>query len=280
MKCTKPFLSIIIPTYNSGQTIRRALDSITGQTFKDFEVLVMDGQSTDDTVRIVEAYKKYHSHIKIFSERDKGVYEAMNKGIELSRGEWLYFLGSDDFLYQTNTIEEFSKLDNLVEVDVCYGNVYYTYTRALYNGKFDFQKLIKRNICHQAIFFRKEVFDKIGKFNLKYRIHADWDHNIRWFYSSKIVSKYVDLTFATFTHGGISSLYKDKIFERDKNFLLLSKGIGKLSFYQVIRLNEKIIAQLRREKSYTPMALLISINFVCKVLNKSWKLLCEIRRKT
>ena len=87
-------LSIIIPTFNSANTLRRALDSIIGQTLNDLEVLIMDGVSTDQTLDIAKTYND--NRIRIFSEPDNGVYDAMNKGIDKASGEWLYFLGSDD----------------------------------------------------------------------------------------------------------------------------------------------------------------------------------------
>src|ERR1700761_7508109 len=91
--------SIIVPTYNSGATLRRCLESLAVQTFTDFEVLVMDGVSTDDTLRITEEMSsEFQGRLRLTSEPDKGVYDAMNKGILGARGKWLLFLGSDDRL--------------------------------------------------------------------------------------------------------------------------------------------------------------------------------------
>ena len=96
-------LSIIIPTYNSASVLAKALDSIVKQNFTDWEVLVMDGVSTDNTIKVAQSYND--SRIHIFSEPDKGIYDAMNKGIEKAQGEWLYFLGSDDWLLNGNVFD-------------------------------------------------------------------------------------------------------------------------------------------------------------------------------
>lgn len=95
-------LSIIIPTYNSASVLPRALDSIICQTFTNWEVLIMDGISTDDTLKMAQSYND--SRIRIYSEPDNGIYDAMNKGINKANGEWLYFLGSDDCLFSKDVL--------------------------------------------------------------------------------------------------------------------------------------------------------------------------------
>lgn len=96
--------SIIIPTYNSSATLGQALNSIIEQSFKDFEILIMDGASSDKTVAI--AQKINDPRISIYSEPDSGVYDAMNKGIARARGEWVYFLGSDDWLINNTVLDK------------------------------------------------------------------------------------------------------------------------------------------------------------------------------
>jgi len=96
-----PFFSIIIPTYNSSATISVALNSIIKQSYQNFEVIIVDGLSNDNTISIISQFQD--DRIKIFSEKDKGVYDAMNKGINYANGKWIYFMGSDDYFYD-NTI--------------------------------------------------------------------------------------------------------------------------------------------------------------------------------
>ena len=99
-----PKVSIIIPTCNSAKTLSRCLDSVISQSFTDWEVLMKDGVSNDDTIIIASSYQD--SRIRIYSEPDKGIYDAMNKGIDKAQGEWLYFLGSDDWLLNNCVLEE------------------------------------------------------------------------------------------------------------------------------------------------------------------------------
>ena len=116
-----PRLSIIIPTFNSAKTLSRCLDSVISQSFTDWEVLMMDGVSNDDTIKIASSYQD--SRIQIYSEPDKGIYDAMNKGIDKAQGEWLYFLGSDDWLFNCNSLKDIF-CNNINQYDVVYVAVY------------------------------------------------------------------------------------------------------------------------------------------------------------
>lgn len=213
-------LSIIVPTFNSENTIQACLESISSQSFQDFEVVIVDGNSSDKTIEIVERNKIFLPNLQLISEPDKGIYDAMNKGIKLAIGEWLFFLGSDDKLYNKDVLlkvrEHFK--DN---IEVLYGDVYSSRFNGRYAGEFDVIKLLHANICHQGIIFKKSLFNKIGCFNLKYKSHADYDHNIRWFVNPWIKKKYVDTIIAEYADGGFSSLNEDEAFKNDKfkNFL-------------------------------------------------------------
>lgn len=266
---SSPILTIIIPTYNSGRTLDVALKSIINQTVKDIEILIIDGLSTDNTLEIVENLKLEFAGINIVSEKDKGIYDAMNKGVLMAKGIWLYFMGSDDSLYESTTIEQFLNNEKLKDNEVVYGNVYSTHFNGSYDGLFTYSKLVNKNICHQAIFFRKSVFDKIGKYNLKYKAYADWDHNIRWFFSSKVSKIHVDQIIANFAYGGFSSVYDDDAFRSDKNFLLLLKGIGKLSVSQLLSCCSNSIYYAKQERSVIKFLIAYFLKFGLKIFNKA-----------
>jgi glycosyltransferase involved in cell wall biosynthesis len=218
-----PFFSIIIPTYNAEKTLETALDSILKQTFSDFEVIVVDGQSVDSTQNIAQKFKDARVRMKI--EKDNGVYDAMNKGILLSKGEWLYFLGSDDLLYDERVL---SDIKNQIskEDDIIYGNVISEPLNGLYDGAFTMEKLFNRNICHQSIFIRRPVFEKTGLFDLKYKMQSDWDQNIKWFLDNSLRKKFVDRIVALYAGTGLSSQVRDLAFEKDKTqkFLRFSQS--------------------------------------------------------
>jgi glycosyltransferase involved in cell wall biosynthesis len=247
---SNPILTIIIPTYNSGGTLEIALKSIINQTVNDIEILIIDGLSIDNTLKIVEKHKLEFPNINVISEKDKGIYDAMNKGVLMAKGTWLYFMGSDDSLYESTTIEQFLNNAELKNNEIVYGNVYSTFFNGSYDGLFTYSKFINQNICHQAIFFRKSVFNKTGKYNLKYKAYADWNHNISWFFSSKISKIYINQIIANFAYGGFSSVFDDVAFKRDMNFLLFSKGIGKLTISELLSCCNNFIYYAKQERNY------------------------------
>jgi len=202
-------LSIIIPSFQLGHELLGALDSISQQDFFNYEIIIVDGGSTDTTATVIN-----ESDLPIYflQEPDAGVYDAMNKGIKLAKGKWLYFMGADDRLAKgvLNTIADYLQRN---DVDIFYGNVTLTSNGNSYDGFFDLDKLLyKKNICHQAIFYGKHVFDKVGNYNLRYKIWADWDFNIRCFKHTELSVKYIDVTVAHYNDQyGVSSTY-DKVF--------------------------------------------------------------------
>lgn len=218
--------TIIIPTFNSSALINKCLESICGQTFNNYEVIIVDGLSNDDTLQIVETYRNKLPYLKISSEKDKGIYDAMNKGISLAQGEWLYFMGSDDYFYSNDVLNKiYNQIDQ--KTDVLYGNVFDEKRNGLYDGQFTGTKLFFMNICHQSIFYKKNIFKKLGNYSLNYTCWADWEHNFRWFYNKEINKKYVDLTLAFYSTGGFSSnLIQDK-FKIDRE-IIYKKMTGRI----------------------------------------------------
>ena len=150
----KPQISIIVPVYNVEDYLRQCLDSIVAQTFTDWEVLLMDGASTDNTLKIAQSYNDNRIHI--YSEPDKGIYDAMNKGIKKAKGEWLYFLGSDDWLLTPETLSSVFSMD-INSYDIVYGDVESVQLVPEHSGEWSLST-IDYNRCHQCIFYKKKVF--------------------------------------------------------------------------------------------------------------------------
>jgi glycosyltransferase involved in cell wall biosynthesis len=218
-----PMLSIIIPTFNSAATIGRCLGSIGNQTFSDFEIVVQDGFSTDNTLEIIRNFQQANSRIEVQTERakDRGPYDAMNRAVSRARGTWLYFLGSDDELNDENVLKEALKPEHLDNNDVLYGNVRlvgdcwgWAAHDSIYDGPFNLQKLLRANICHQAIFYRADLVRRAASFNVDYAVLADWDFNLRCWALTRF--RYIDLVIAKFYGGGISSSkQREEQFQRD-----------------------------------------------------------------
>jgi glycosyltransferase involved in cell wall biosynthesis len=210
-----PLLSIIIPTYNASATLGKAIESILCQTFLDYEVLVMDGGSKDDTIAIVKEFQRKSPLIYLISEPDKGIYDAMNKGVQRAKGEWLYFLGSDDYLINEKVLEEVGAiLKKRTWIYMYYGDVVWGSTDELYYGKFNYEKLLVHNICHQAMFLKRDIVLKSGMFDLAYPVLSDWDMNFKLFQKPYRI-KYIGKTIAFFNVGaGASSFSLDDPFRK------------------------------------------------------------------
>lgn len=196
-----PLISIIIPTYNSGEYIKKALESVVDQTYKNREILIIDGKSKDNTLQIVEMFAD--PLIQVISEKDNGIYDAINKGIKRAKGKWIYILGSDDFLASGSVLESISHHLDEELVDLVYGNV--VTGEVEYAGEFTNSLLLSQNICQQAIFYKRSLFSELGYFNEKYSLYADYVFNILAFSKDSIRRKFVKLTIAHYSRDGASS---------------------------------------------------------------------------
>ncbi|MDO3383235.1 glycosyltransferase family 2 protein [Gilvimarinus algae] len=204
-----PFFSIIVPTFNSSLTISRCINALLNQSFKDFEIIVVDGGSTDATITLLTEHYSKNPRVKIYCQKDNGIYDAMNKGTSYSKGKWLYYMGSDDELYNEGVLNEVYRRLSEGNYDFAYGSVRvvgdvkWAKDGSLYDGKFDDIKITKKNICHQAIFYSSNIASKAGMYNTKFPVCADWDVNLRvWPKSRKL---YLDMTIANFFSGGTST---------------------------------------------------------------------------
>ncbi len=210
MDRTEPFFSIIIVVYNGAKTIASAIESVLAQIFTNFELVIIDGGSRDNTTSII---KSYGNKIHFFSsEPDHGIYDAMNKGIAAAKGEYLYFLGSDDTLFNENVLQKVADSINRQPTDFIYGNVLMSKSGQRYDGAFTFAKLLTKNISHQAIFYKRTIFQQLGGYNLEYKLHADWDFNLKCFSSPAFKTQFIDVLIARFTEGNTSS-------KPDQNFI-------------------------------------------------------------
>ncbi|MGC3979002.1 MAG: glycosyltransferase [Paludibacteraceae bacterium] len=133
------FFSIIIPTYNSASTLQKCLESVISQIFENYEVIIVNGVSNDKTLQLAHDFND--DRIRVLCEPDEGIYDAMNKGIKLAKGEWLYFSGSDDSLYDSSVLTNVFSLIMNAKVDVVYGDVLMEKINEVYDGEFTFEKL-------------------------------------------------------------------------------------------------------------------------------------------
>lgn len=198
--------SVVIPTLNASAVLGRCLQSLVCQSFQDFEVLVEDGGSTDVTADVVRVYRdELGDRLVLDSQRDGGVYCGMNRGVARAAGEWLYFLGADDRVCDgvLAAVAEFVGRAGS-DVDLVYGNV--AIGGGLCGGVFDLDTLLfERNIPHQGVFYRRDLFARVGWYNVRYPLWADWDFNVRCFMNPSLVSRSMPIIVADFAPGGIGS---------------------------------------------------------------------------
>lgn len=227
-------ISIIIPTYNAAKTISECLATLLRQSFKDFEILIQDGGSTDKTLELISDI--HDNRIKVVSEKDQGVYDAMNRAVLRSEGKWLYFLGSDDSLYSQNVLEIISAELQKNSTGVIYGDVKLIGkggvlkgdSKGLYRGETPVEELIFDNICHQAMFYNSSIFIEDGwRYELKYNVQADHILNIKL--ASIYPFEYISEIIANFQHGGISSQINDSSFSKEIGGVLLQYYGNQLS---------------------------------------------------
>jgi glycosyltransferase involved in cell wall biosynthesis len=213
-----PFFSIIIPTFNSEDTIHNCLSSVIHQTYNNFEIVVIDGSSKDNTVNIVKSFN--NPNIFLLSEPDDGIYDAINKGIKLSKGDWFYILGSDDTFHDNNVLATIYRTANNTQSKIIYGNVkvigntMWAKDGEIHDGYFNLSKMLKKNICQQSIFYNYTIIQKLGCFNTKYKVCADWDFNLKCW--ANYTFQFVDVIVANFYAGKTSSHIKDHVYGEDK----------------------------------------------------------------
>lgn len=221
-------VSIIIATYNSEKTLRRAMNSVLNQDYQDWECIVVDGASKDGTIGIVKEFVAKDPRFRYISEPDNGIYDAFNKGWKMAKGEWIMYLGSDDE-YTKEGIK--ALMENSDGADVVYGD---TYFRVNNRKQFKLQKSSRVKMggfcCHQSLAMKKNVICKLGGFDERYRILADKDLVCRAI-SFGCIIKQVHFPISIFCLDGISSTNISRYIESyNINCKYLSKIRSALEF--------------------------------------------------
>ncbi len=206
--------SIITVCFNSENTIERTIKSVLNQTLSDYEYLIVDGASTDRTLDIVKSYKsKFHGKLKLLSEPDKGIYNAMNKGIMLSTGEIIGIVNSDDWLEKDalETLEKCFQNDLSNRNKILTGEMLFHYsdgTTQLFPTNREryeyYSKKYRMGLNHPATFVPKSVYNKIGLFNEQFRLYADADFIVRC-YEANVDVLFINKILSNMTDGGASN---------------------------------------------------------------------------
>lgn len=241
-------LSIITVCYNSDKTIGHTLRSVSEQTYGFVEHIIVDGGSKDNTLSVVA---DEGGHVaKLVSERDNGIYDAMNKGISMATGEIIGFINADDFYASTDVLAKVAAVFNDSSVDVCYGDLCYvgqndTSTVVRYWKSSDFKPTdFEVGWCppHPTFFVRREVYDRFGVFDMSYKIAADVELMMRVLEVHKVQFKYIPEVIVKMRMGGTTNRSLFNIIKQNKEILRALRLHGLRS--SVVRLlSHKLISR-------------------------------------
>ncbi|RDU58235.1 glycosyltransferase family 2 protein [Helicobacter sp. MIT 99-5507] len=219
-------ISVITATFNSQATIKQTLDSVSSQNYLNIEHIIVDGKSNDNTLKIIESYKPIYEakNIKLIisSKKDLGIYDAFNRGIELSSGDLIGFLNSDDFFSNNNILSiinwAFNKPGNK-KVETISANLEYIDSRYQIIRKLQGRNISKKDFkkgfhpAHPTFYARKEIFNKYGKFDLSYKIAGDYELMLRLLVKHNINNLYINDNFVKMKIGGVSNQNLKNIYE-------------------------------------------------------------------
>jgi len=219
-------ISIITVVYNNEKTIKDAIQSVLGQSYSDIEYVIIDGNSKDNTVNLINEYKERLGYF--ITEKDKGLYDAMNKGIKACTGDVIGILNSDDLYQDLDVINDvMQQFNNDSELDILYGDLVYVKndnankivrnwkSKSYYNNFFE-----NANVPpHPALFVRSKVYKEVGLFNLDYKLAADYEFMLRVFKKHHFKSKYINRLIIKMRLGGATNQSFTNIVSQNKEIL-------------------------------------------------------------
>lgn len=247
-------LSIITVTYNSGKTVEDTLKSVLRQTYPDVEHIIKDGGSKDNTMDICNKYMQKlnagndaaSKSIKAVSGKDGGIYDAMNQGIEMSTGDVIGILNSDDFYTSDDVLETVAKeFEEDPELEAVYGDIHFVKDENMdkctryFSSRYFHPWMLRFGFmpAHPSFYVRREVYEKYGLYDLSFRTSSDFEMMVRLFAKYRIRAKYIDKDFVTMRAGGESTagLAAKRKVNRDIAASLKKHGVYSNQFFQSLR---------------------------------------------
>ena len=245
-------ITIITISYNSAATLEKTILSVAGQSYKNIEYIIIDGNSNDNTLAIIKNHEDKIS--KWISESDKGLYDAMNKGLAMATGDIIGMLNSDDTFYDSNVVEAIAKfhIDNRIDASV--GNIMQHNengkTVRIYSSKYWNPEKLKIGFMppHPSIFLKASLFEKYGNYELDFKIGADYELIVRFFLKNNITWLYSGITTTAMLVGGLSSSGRSsyKLITKEIQKALTMNGISFSPFKIKHRFFWKIIGFVKK----------------------------------
>ena len=204
-------ISIVTVAYNSSATIRDTIDSVLSQDYPDFEYILVDGQSKDDTLAIIRSYN--HPNIRWVSEPDKGIYDAMNKGVQMATGDIIGILNSDDFYTDSQVLSKVAQTFREQQVESVYSDLAYVdasdvnkIVRYWKSGQYKEGSFLEGWMPpHPTFFVQRSVYEKYSRFDLRLKSAADYELMLRFIHRFKISVAYIPETLVKMRAGGVSN---------------------------------------------------------------------------
>lgn len=251
----KLLLSIITINYNNAKGLEKTIQSVISQTYHDFEYLVVDGDSTDGSKIMAD---RYGANIDYYiSEKDTGIFNAMNKGIKVSKGKYLLFLNSGDVFIDPNALRIFIEHQDF-QGDIIYGDYKFETGEKIYPDNLTPLFFVRTSLPHQSTFFKREVFDKMGLYDERYKIVADRAFYIKCFLSNQFVFKHINYPLTVFDLSGVSNdpSHKEKQSLENESMFQEYYGVYFEDYKRMLRLQ----SELNQAKRETLMGILRRIN--------------------
>ena len=277
-------ISLITVSYNSDITIKNTLESVLKQSYDNYEYIIIDGKSTDNTLNIIKDYdNKFNGKLKYISESDKGIYDAMNKGIKMASGDIIGILNSDDILAHNNVFKNI--VENIKNNDGIYSNLLMLDENLQKPYRlFQSKKISKKfgwHMPHPTLYLKKEVYQKYGNYNINYKIAADLDFMLR-IINSDLKIKYYNDFFVYMRSGGVSTNgLKGYINNFKESYKILKKNKIKFSLFVNFLRTANVLIQKSKAAKYIKRDLnkkrLVQINTVC--YGSTGQIMSDIQKK-
>jgi glycosyltransferase involved in cell wall biosynthesis len=261
-----PLVSIITVSFNSEKHIEKTIRSVLNQSYNNIEYIIIDGGSSDNTNSIIETYKsKFGERLKFLSEQDNGIYDAMNKGINLAEGEFIGIINSDDYYFDNNVVSNMVNHFLKSESDIIHGNIMVIdeTDNHLYPEIGSYNLKGKMKIKHPSCFVRRRCYQELGLFNIDFKIIADYELLLR-FSKKNIKFDYVDEIIACYRIGGASSNNAAVLKEKRKLYNKYFSPIYSTVFYYKELSKSKLKSFLRKiigNKQYNNLKMKKNNNF-------------------
>ena len=256
----QPKLSIITINFNDAVGLEKTIKSVLNQTYKDFEYLIIDGASTDNSVAVI---KRNQSNINYWiSEKDSGIFNAMNKGISVAKGAYFLFLNSGDVLSSKTALQDFITHPNFVG-DIIYGDYQFGDGGKEYPNHLTPLFFVRSSLPHQSTLFHKKVFEEMGMYDEKFKMVSDRAFYIKCFLSNKFVFKHINYPLSVFDLSGISNAASHKqqkikedeqmfqeyfgiYYEDYKKLLFLQSEVNRLNRETFLGISKRIVTKIKK----------------------------------